>query len=50
LGSTNRKVDLDTLKTLKRLSENITYDELPLIKAKKDEIDWELLTHLTQNN
>lgn len=48
LGSTNRKADFDTLKTLKRLSENITYDELPLIKAEKEEIDWELLKQTFQ--
>ncbi|HEU64882.1 MAG TPA: hypothetical protein ENH96_05820 [Chlamydiae bacterium] len=46
LGSTNRKADIDTLKTLKRLSENITFDELPLIKAKKNDIDWALLKQI----
>ena len=46
LGSTNRKADSDTLKTLKRLSENITFDELPLIKAKKEDIDWDLLKQI----
>ena len=43
LGSTNRLADSETLKSLKRLSENITFDELPVIKAKNDDIDWKLL-------
>ena len=46
LGSTNRKADLDTLKTLQRLAENITFDELPIIKAKKEDIDWDLLKQI----
>ena len=43
LGSTNRKADLDTIKSLRRLSENICFDELPIIKAKKEDIDWDLM-------
>ena len=48
LGSTNIKVDSDTLKTLKRLSENISFDELPLIKAKNEDLDWDLLKQIFQ--
>ena len=43
LGSTNRKADLETIKTLQRISENISFDELPVIKGKKEDINWELM-------
>jgi predicted HTH transcriptional regulator len=50
LGSTNRKADLDTINTLKRLSENISFDELPLIKANTDDLDWDLINQLLYKN
>lgn len=33
LGSTNRKADTETLESLKRLSKNVSFDELPCIGA-----------------
>lgn len=37
LGSTNRKADLETIKKLRLLASNISFDELPSLKGSIDE-------------
>lgn len=46
LGSTNRVADTETLQTLKNLSRNIAFDELPDIQGKLTDIDWDFIKEL----
>ncbi len=43
LGSTNRLADIETLESLKRLTKNISFDELPCIGANISELNKELI-------
>jgi len=43
LGSTNRVADRETLNALQRLTQNITFDELPCIGAQLEDLDYKAL-------
>ena len=46
LGSTNRVVDSETLQTLKNISRNIYFDELPYVQGKPSDLDWYVIEDL----
>ncbi len=49
LGSTNRVVDSETLQSLKNFARNVYFDELPYIQGKVDDLDWDFIKTLFNN-
>lgn len=45
LGSTNRLADLETISYLQRLAKNISFDEMPCVAAKLEELNTSQITN-----